>query len=276
MELIVFDLDGTLLNSRSTVSDYTHKTLKLLSANGIAYTVATGRTLHASRDVLDGHGFMLPQAFKNGVVIWHPEQENFTHRNVLTTAELAAVTSACLTQGLAPLVFTIEGNQELSVYHPPLTTPAEKHVVTEYSIRRGLKAHALSDIPEHAEISNISAIGSKAQVLAVATYVEREAHLIAYSGVAIEDQDLYWLDIHHSDASKGSAIQTLRALTGASRVICFGDSDNDASMFETADESYAPENAKAPIKALATAVIGHHDEDGIARFLRDRFNLAAD
>ena len=30
---------------------------------------------------------------------------------------------------------------------------------------------------------------------------------------------------------------------------------------------------KAPLKAAATAVIGHHDEDGIAKFLRERFDL---
>ncbi|MFK8053783.1 MAG: HAD-IIB family hydrolase [Woeseiaceae bacterium] len=273
MELIVFDLDGTLLNGQSVISDYTRDTLRRLSDKDIAYTVATGRTLHASRDVLLDQGFLLPQAYKNGVVIWHPDQRHFTHRNILTTDELAAVTAACLSQGLAPLVFTLEGNEELSVYHPPLRTPAEKHVVTEYSIRRGLKAHPLTEIPDGAEISNISAIGEKALVSAVIDFVEDEAHLIAYSGVALEAEDLYWLDIHHSDASKGSAIGTLKELTGASRVICFGDSDNDASMFKAADECYAPANAKASIQALATEIIGHHDEDGIARFLRQRYSL---
>ncbi len=44
-------------------------------------------------------------------------------------------------------------------------------------------------------------------------------------------------------------------------------------MFARADECYAPDNAKDPVKAAATAVIGHHDEDGIARFLRQRFGL---
>ena len=58
-----------------------------------------------------------------------------------------------------------------------------------------------------------------------------------------------------------------------SRVICFGDSDNDLSMFEVADESYAPANANDDIKLAATAVIGHHDDEGIARFLRERFSL---
>jgi hypothetical protein len=44
-------------------------------------------------------------------------------------------------------------------------------------------------------------------------------------------------------------------------------------MFALADESYAPENAKAEIKKSASAVIGHNNEDGIAFFLRERFSL---
>ena len=79
--------------------------------------------------------------------------------------------------------------------------------------------------------------------------------------------------MHHSEASKGAAVETLKSLLGIDQVVCFGDSDNDLSMFAAADESYAPANAKSAIKAQADEVIGHHDEDGIARFLRKRFSL---
>jgi hydroxymethylpyrimidine pyrophosphatase-like HAD family hydrolase len=103
--------------------------------------------------------------------------------------------------------------------------------------------------------------------------IENEAHLVAYSGLAREGVEWHWLDIHHSDASKGGAIKTLKELLGLERVICFGDSDNDLSMFEAADEGYAPANANDAIQSAATAVIGHHDEEGIARFLRERFAL---
>ena len=103
--------------------------------------------------------------------------------------------------------------------------------------------------------------------------VDDEPHLVAYSGIIGDGRQMRWLDLHHSDASKGGAIQELKDNLGIERVICFGDSDNDLSMFAMADESYAPANAKDALKAAATAVIGHHDEEGIARFLRERFNL---
>ena len=45
MELIVFDLDGTLLNEHGRISQGTGDTLAALAERGIAYTVATGRSL---------------------------------------------------------------------------------------------------------------------------------------------------------------------------------------------------------------------------------------
>ena len=91
--------------------------------------------------------------------------------------------------------------------------------------------------------------------------------------MAWEGRQWRWLDVHHIDARKGGAKEIMKEQLGIERVVFFGDTDNDLSMFEMADESYAPENANDAIKAAATAVIGHHVEEGIARFLRERFRL---
>ncbi len=91
MELIVFDLDGTLLNRQAKVSRHTRDTLRRLSRRGIAYTVATGRTLHAARDLLHGHGFRLPHIYKNGVMIWQPEDDLYSHSNLLSNDEIRKV-----------------------------------------------------------------------------------------------------------------------------------------------------------------------------------------
>ena len=130
-----------------------------------------------------------------------------------------------------------------------------------------------AQLPADAEITNISAIGLPAAVAAIERMIRAEPHLIAYVGTSWEDENWCWIDIHHVEATKGGAIDILREQLGLSRVICFGDSENDLSMFARADEAYAPVNATSEVKAAATEVIGHHDEDGIARFLRRRFRI---
>ncbi len=276
MELIVFDLDGTLLNRDSAISAYTSETLKRLHERQIAYTVATGRTLHAARDILAGHRFRLPQAYKNGVMIWHPDEQRFSSGAMLTSSELTRVVSACIDEALTPFVFTLDGDDASGVYHPEIRSDMERELIRRFAFEGGLRVRPLDELPADSTITHVNAIGAAAAIRAVVDVVADEAHLVAYSGVAFEGPEWRWLDVHHSDASKGGAIDELKRSLGFERVICFGDSDNDLSMFERADESYAPDNATDAIKKAATTVIGHHDEEGIARFLRERFLLDDD
>ena len=273
MELIVFDLDGTLLNRDSEISAYTSETLRLLSERDIAYTVATGRTLHGARAILEGHGFDLPQAFKNGVMIWHPGEQRISSGAMLTAEELDVVIRSCVRQEVTPFVFTLDDDQQSTVYCPPLRSAVERDLVRAFAADEPIRVRGLDELPADASITHVNSIGESAAIEAVVRGVRDEPHLVAYSGIAFEGKNWRWLDVHHSDASKGGAIKVLKELLGLERVICFGDSDNDLSMFEAADESYAPDNANDDIKSVATEIIGHHDEEGIARFLRERFSL---
>jgi len=273
MELIVFDLDGTLLDKSSQISAFTRETLALLRERDVAYTVATGRTLHGARDLLQGHGFSLPQIFKNGVVIWNPDQQGYSHRFLLTQAEIQHVLEGFIREGIAPFLFTLEPGDHHAIYHPPTLNATESRLARMLGKDGQLPLEQLSKLPAAADITNVSAIGPEAAIRRVVDSIADEQGLVAYMGSAIEGDDLFWVDIHHRGGSKGDAVTTLKEELGLKRVVCFGDSDNDLSMFQLADEAYAPDNAKSDVKSAATAVIGHHDADGIARFLRERFNL---
>ncbi|GAB5414508.1 MAG: sugar-phosphatase [Congregibacter sp.] len=273
MELIVFDLDGTLLNKSSRISPYTRETLRRLTQRGIAYTVATGRALHGAADILEGNGFALPQIFKNGVMIWDPSDERYSHHHLLTLDEIGHVADAFLRHDITPFFFTLEPGNRHAAYHAELRQPVEHKLVKSFRKERDLPVRPLSELPADADITNISAVGPEIKIRSVADMIADEPQLVAYMGNAIEDRRLSWIDIHHESGSKGGAVQHLKRELGFERVVCFGDSDNDLSMFQSADEAYAPENAKDSIKAAATSIIGHHDADGIARFLRERFAL---
>ena len=206
-------------------------------------------------------------------MIWHPEHQRFSSSTMLTAAELGNVVRACIGQGLTPFVFTFDEDHSSTVYHPATRTEADRELIRTLGLESNIGMRPLDELPADAAVTHINSIGDPEAIRAVVGSVDDEPHLVAYSGLAREGADWFWLDVHHSEASKGGAIKTLKELLGLERVICFGDSDNDLSMFEVADECYAPANANDTIKAAATAVIGHHDEEGIARFLRRRFEL---
>ena len=272
MELIVFDLDGTLLNGESKISAYTKETLRLLSERNIAYTVATGRTLHSAQDILAGHGFELPHVYSNGVIIWNPVMASLSLENVLATEEVQHVISAALEQRVTPFVSAVK-NGEHFIFHSPVRHEVEQRLLQNFYERPTATVLPMDDLPDDAQITNISMLGQEMTLNNIRSHIASESHLVVYSGPAIEGNGLTWMDVHHCDASKGGAINLLKERFGFTKVICFGDSENDLSMFAMADECYAPDNAKPDIKAVATAVIGHHDNNGVARFLRERFSL---
>ncbi|MDR0222314.1 MAG: HAD hydrolase family protein [Oscillospiraceae bacterium] len=73
-----------------------------------------------------------------------------------------------------------------------------------------------------------------------------------------------------SAASKANAALKLKEITGADRLICFGDGANDIFMFKVANECYAVENAVDELKAVATGVIPSNEEMGILTFIEER------
>ena len=273
MELIVFDLDGTLLNNASQISPFTKETLSLLTEKNIAYTIATGRTLHSAQDIIEGYEFHLPHIYSNGVITWDPKTNTLSLDNLLTVAEATHIIDTTLAQGVTPFVTSIDKNNNHFIYHPEVAHEAERRLLNLFHIRPSAKVLPIEDMPSDAQITNISMLGTASDIDAIEQRLSRKPSLISYSGPALEGDGLKWMDIHHSDANKGGAVSSLKQQLGASKIICFGDNDNDLSMFELADECYAPENANDNVKAAATKVIGHHHADGVAIQLRERFNL---
>ncbi len=273
MELVAFDLDGTLLNRQQRLSAYTLETLERLKAAGIFYTVATGRTHHAAMSCIEDHDFPHWQIFKNGVEWWNPDQNTYRHRNLLSQSHITDVLSSFEDNQITPFVFCLEDDGSHRVYHSPLNNTLSHNVANQLNNNKHMSLHPMAELSHTARITNISAMGQPEFIDNIIQASQQHLHLTAYSGGGVYSSDAHWIDVHHSNVSKGSALTELKEEIGAKTLIVFGDGDNDLSMFDVADESFATENALDHIKGAATGVIGHHDEDGVARYLRTRYNL---
>lgn len=107
MTLVVFDMDGTLLDAQSKISPFTSETLSLMRQHGIAYTVATGRTLQAALSPLADDSFNRSLVLKNGAVIWEPTLQSYSHHHLLTPTEVSDVLGAFVAQDLTPFVLSL-------------------------------------------------------------------------------------------------------------------------------------------------------------------------
>lgn len=272
-QLIVFDLDRTLLNKNSQLSPLTLQTLQDMDKRGIHYTIATGRSFLSAARIIKGHKFSLPQIYTNGVVTWYPAQQEYSFDNYLSVDEGLQALEAMQVDEANAFINAIDERGQHYVFHGEFRNQAEQNLLERFSREKDTQTLPVDKIQQGLQITNISMLGPQNDVHLAERSVTEMANIITYSGIAVERDDYRWLDIHHTKANKGSAIEKLKDRLAIDSVICFGDGNNDLTMFEMADECYAPANACDEIKEVATAVIGHHDDDGVAKFLREKFEL---
>ncbi|MGB3724345.1 MAG: HAD-IIB family hydrolase, partial [Glaciecola sp.] len=234
MDLVFFDLDGTLLNKESQITPFTRETLGLMQKKGVAYTVATGRTMLSAQHILDGHDFTLPHIYNNGVTVYNPTDQGLALNNLLAHSELDCIVECAINAGIAPFVntVTVSGTQQHhDIYHPHTQHEVEKELVEKYFSRTKARLLPLNELPSHANVTNISMIGEAATIYSIWQHLNTIDSLVAYSGPATQGKQYSWIDVHHKLANKGSAVDALKQQLGATNVVCFGDSDNDLSMF---------------------------------------------
>ena len=85
-------------------------------------------------------------------------------------------------------------------------------------------------------------------------------------------RDEFWLEICPQNCTKAKSILKLKEQLGFEKLVVFGDSLTDISMFKIADESYAVANAMDELKKIATHIIGSNEEDSVVDLLKERFN----
>ena len=75
------------------------------------------------------------------------------------------------------------------------------------------------------------------------------------------------MEVFSPEASKANAIKRLKAISGADRVVAFGDNINDIPMLREADVAVAVENAVPEVKRIADVIIGPNTTDAVPRFI---------
>ncbi len=278
-ELLVFDLDGTLINREQVLSPYTRQVLHALRQRDIHFTIATGRSRPVAEPCYQGFHFHLPQVYKNGAIVWNPDSQRYSHRMHLTGSDVETILSMAVSYPVNLFMFAMDDNHHPCFWfkeHPQLKSQPNKLHEILGKLQSNHSHLQWSDdkllASEHSVI-NVLSIGRERAILDLAKDLESTGRWQVHYSDDMYYSGFYWLDVHHKEVSKGQAVAKLKQDFAYDYVIAFGDAHNDHDLFGIADEAYAPANADAYIQQCATAVIGHHDEDGIANFLAERFNL---
>ncbi len=274
--LYVTDLDGTLLGQDHRVSAASREIINDLVAQGMLFTVATGRSLPPTELVLSGLDLRLPIICNNGGLVFDPVNRRTVRRLGLDSERAERYVRDQLARGLHPIVFTTDAHGEHHAHHLGVFNEVEERYVTG-RIALGDKRFRLVDDFTEAfaeQVMSLSAIDLH-EILAPAydAYADDDG---IYRVLYLDDRNpgYSWLEILNVEANKGSGVRFLREHLGVDRIVCFGDQANDLPMFEAADESYLMADAQDAFHGLATGTIGSHRDDAVAHYLRDAWATA--
>ena len=265
--LYISDLDGTLLRSDARTSEYTNRTINALVERGMLFSYATARSYLTACKVTAGLRTDIPLVVYNGAALVDGRDGAPCLKNFFGP-EIGEVLEDLAAKGVYPIVYAyLEGREKFS-YVPSLCTPGMTRFLES---RRGdPRTRRVADGKElcRGEIFYLTCIDEKEKLEPLYEKYKDGYHCVFQTEIYTGDQ---WLEIMPQEASKSHAVIRLKELLGCDRLVVFGDGKNDMDMFEIADECYAVENAVPELKAMATAVIGGNDSDGVARWLESNY-----
>ncbi len=257
-DLIVMDLDGTLLDNHSKVTPRTRAVLERADAAGVAIAVATGRSYALARYFTDGLPLTGPQITYNGAVVVDAETGLPTFLQAVPAAWVEPVLAFLREHGIFSCYYTedtiyVEGHAPLERALVPADFPKQPVAVDDLLSLLHLPCLKIVGV---AKPDGISAL----RPLAEAAFGE---HLYVTQTASV------LLEFLHPAVSKGAALREAMTYLGLdpARVIAFGDGHNDIDLLEVAGTGVAMANAEEEVRIRADIVAPSNTEDGIALVL---------
>lgn len=123
--LYVSDLDGTLLRSNETTSEYTNSVINSLVEKGMIFSYATARSLITAKKVTKGIEARIPLIVYNGAFVMDNVTEKILIANYFDSS-VQSVLDDLFRNGVYPIVYAyIDGKEKFS-FVPELCTNGMK------------------------------------------------------------------------------------------------------------------------------------------------------
>lgn len=280
IKAVVLDMDGTLLNSHNEISPLTKKILHQLTHEGVHIILASGRNYKRlmpyvkELHLLDSNGHLIES---NGIAIYDLKVNKRKILKQWTQKELHEI---------FPFLMSLEcesiasSDDVLFDYFPDSIRKTkeqirtEKHLAEDYPLIGGPWGW-ISDLKRPYPIietivstDQIELPINKLQVIQTEDKIEEIYYILKkkyFKKYEIFRTDPKQLEILPSGISKGMALLQLMKLHNWSSedVIAFGNGENDISLFEIVESSYAMGQSCDYVKEKAAYITKTNDEEGV-------------
>lgn len=269
--LFVSDLDGTLLSSDSRLSPRSVEMLNEAIAGGAMFSVATARTPSTVEPLMGMVKCHIPFVVMTGAAIWDPLSRKFSRSIHLSQKTAEKIIGILRKHDLPTFVYRLTGDK-IHVYHIGPLSDKELAFISERtdSPYKIFHINAATGSADQLPTSNVSLFYSMQPSAIVEETYEEIRETVDCNPVFYHDifgKETGIMEIFSPEASKANAVRTLRDMSGADKIVAFGDNMNDIPMLMAADVAVAVENAVPEVKRIADIIIGANTDDAVPRFI---------
>jgi Cof subfamily protein (haloacid dehalogenase superfamily) len=271
-KMLVCDIDGTLLNSQSKLTERTKETLKRAAEKGIHITLATGRRLDNAVPIAEELGIDVPLILANGTVIVDALNKQTLLHKPLPNEVVRRILPLLKQTGIWTRLYrhSFEGIETYYDRHPEIP---EAWLFTSEDPKRGQHLDYTHDTLDFDPV-NIVVLDTEEKVIPVIEELRKELLNLPFNLLVHHDFPGYLLlEVMHHECSKASGIVFLADRLGIQpeEIVVVGDNVNDLEMVEYAGLGVAMGNAVQELKEIADEIAPTNDEDGVAWLVEKYF-----
>lgn len=266
-KVIALDLDGTLLNSQSQLSDFTKKTIKKIVEKGHQVIITTGRPYRMALDFYRELELSTPMINFNGSLTHLPEKTWDFEQSITLDKEV--------------LLDMVKREEEIladfiaSEYRNRFYITNTDHKIVNPALFGIEQFQPSNQLQLHLVTKNPNAI--LLQTRAADKYALAHELNKRYLGKITANTwggPLNILECSAKDTTKATALTYLLSILNKDKqdLIAFGDEHNDTQMLALAGRGYAMKNANPDLLPYADEQLDlTNDEDGVAHKLAELF-----
>lgn len=284
-KLIVLDIDGTLLSSNYTITDYTKKVLKNAVKQGIFVTVATGRFyLSATRiareiginaPIVSNDGALIKDIFSDETIFKKPLSLDVSFGILDILKNYDSIKSQIFMEDHRIYVGDYFKKMQYKTFMKSLQKKPFKSCINYYKDFILPPSKDAKDLPSAKNMLKkppvkIVVCGDEREIENLKIELKKKYKNRVFLTTAVKN----WIDIIHGDVSKakGIAILAKRLKVKQEEIVAIGDNINDIPMLEHAGLGIAMGNAPNEVKKAADQITLSNDEDGVAKCIEKILN----